>query len=90
HPYWYARVIKVFHINVECHENNSVLYSCPMQIKFIFVWWFRQDGSRAGWAAKCLHRLKFFDSEDGTGDAYGFLDPDNVIHGVHLILGFAY
>ncbi|KAG1835368.1 hypothetical protein DFJ58DRAFT_670404, partial [Suillus subalutaceus] len=38
-----------------------------------------------GWAAKCLQHLEFFD-EDSLPDAFGFLDLDSVIHGIHLIL----
>lgn len=88
HPYWYARVIGIFHINVEHCQDNTGLYSCPTRMEFLFIRWFQRDISPAGWAAKRLHRLVFF-YEDNP-DAYGFLDPDSVIRGVHLIPGFAY
>ncbi|KAG2134483.1 hypothetical protein DEU56DRAFT_720285, partial [Suillus clintonianus] len=87
HPYWYARVIGIFHINAE-HQNNTGLYSRPTRMDFLLVRWFRRDSSPAGWAAKRLHRLEFFDED--SPDGYGFLDPDTVIRGVHLIPGFAY
>jgi hypothetical protein len=88
HPYWYARVIGIFHIDVEYRQDDTGLYSRPTQMDFLFIRWFQWDILPAGWAAKQLHRLVFFD-EDST-DAYGFLDPDSVIRGVHLIPGFAY
>ncbi|KAG0693328.1 hypothetical protein DFH29DRAFT_1007394 [Suillus ampliporus] len=54
----------------------------------LFVRWFRRDDDPAGFAAKRLQRLQFFDDE--SPDAYGFLDPDCVIRGVHIILGFSF
>ncbi|KAG2069360.1 hypothetical protein BDR04DRAFT_956114, partial [Suillus decipiens] len=50
--------------------------------------WFWWDSSPAGWAAKCLHHLKFFDKD--SPDTYRFLDPDSVIQGIHLIPGFTF
>jgi hypothetical protein len=88
HPYWYARVIGIFHVNVEHHQNDTGYYSHPIRMEFLFVRWFRRDSSPAGWTAKRLHRLEFFDED--SPDAYGFLDPDSVIRGVHLIPGFAF
>ncbi|KAF9222294.1 hypothetical protein BS17DRAFT_708725, partial [Gyrodon lividus] len=43
----------------------------------------------SGWGEKCLHQLQFFDQQS-TSDAFGFLDPDSVVRGVHLIPTFAY
>lgn len=41
----------------------------------------------SGWSEKCLHRLQFFDQENPS-DAFGFLDPDCVVRGIHLIPAF--
>jgi hypothetical protein len=86
HPYWYARVIGIFHINVEYRDDTTGMYSEPIRMDFLFVRWFRRHDSPAGWAAKRLQRLEFF--EEDSLDAYGFLDPDSVIRGVHLIPSF--
>ncbi|KAG1856388.1 hypothetical protein DFJ58DRAFT_840899 [Suillus subalutaceus] len=86
HPYWYARVIGICHVNVEYCQDNTQTYSCPTRMDFLFVRWFQWDGSAAGWAVKRLQRLEFFDED--SPDAYGFLDPDSVIRGVHLIPSF--
>jgi len=88
HPYWYAHVIGIFHINVEYRQDDAGSYSHPTQMDFLFIRWFQRDISPAGWAAKQLHHLQFFN--DNSPDTYGFLDPNCVIHGVHLIPGFAY
>jgi hypothetical protein len=55
---------------------------------FLFVRWFKHDTTAAGFAAKRLQRLQFF--EDDSPDAYGFLDPECIIRGVHIIPGFAF
>jgi hypothetical protein len=52
------------------------------------VRWFRRDSNfSSGWDAKRLPRLQFFD-EENLADAFGFVDPDSVIGGVHLIPAF--
>ncbi|KAG2743414.1 hypothetical protein P692DRAFT_201723632, partial [Suillus brevipes Sb2] len=37
HPYWYARVIGIFHVNVEHHQNDTGYYSHPIWMEFLFV-----------------------------------------------------
>lgn len=88
HPYWYARLIKIFHVNVEYHETPDSVRCRPKRMDFLFVRWFKRDMSPAGFTAKRLQRLEFFDDEHP--DAYGFLDPECVIRGVHIIPGFAF
>jgi hypothetical protein len=89
HPYWYARVVQIFHVNVEYHEHSAVLQTPPTHLDVLFVHWFCCDTSPAGWAAKCLQHLEFFD-HDSLPDAFGFLDPDSVIRSIHLIPAFAF
>ncbi|KIJ17497.1 hypothetical protein PAXINDRAFT_72847 [Paxillus involutus ATCC 200175] len=56
---------------------------------FLFVHWFQRDSNfNAGWDAKRPHCLQFF-GKDHTADVFGFVDPDSVIRGVHLIPAFA-
>ncbi|KAG2074334.1 hypothetical protein BDR04DRAFT_974686, partial [Suillus decipiens] len=89
YPYWYAHIIMIFHINVEYRDNKESHYSQPRCMNVLFVHWFRCDGSPTGFAAKCLQHLEFFD-QDSLGEVFGFLDPDSVICGVHIIPAFAY
>ena len=90
HPYWYARVLGIFHVNVEYCENQASLFSRQKRMDFLFVRWFRRDVAPAGWAAKRLQRLEFFDADSPASDAFGFLNPDSVVRGVHLIPAFAF
>ena len=91
HPYWYARVIGVFHALVQFKglSSHPTIEAGAHQMEFLWVRWFGMDlAHRSGWRAKRLHRVGFIDSED-TG-AFGFLDPSHVIRGVHLIPAFAH
>ncbi|KAG2742925.1 hypothetical protein P692DRAFT_20811012 [Suillus brevipes Sb2] len=90
HPYWYARIIGAFHALVYYRDpgGNPSTYD-PVQVDFAWVRWFGRDlGHRAGWKAKRLHRVGFIPSEDPG--AFGFIDPKNIIRGVHLIPAFAF
>lgn len=86
HSYWHARVIGIFHVNV-VHTSPYSRLSQKQQINFLWIWWFECNLSfNAGWQAQRLYRIGFLDAiEPG---AFGFLDPAQVIHGVHLILAF--
>jgi hypothetical protein len=86
HPYWYGRVIGIFHTEVR-HVGPLSLSSDPKRMDFLWVRWFDRDLSHhAGWEARRLHRVGFV---EGRG-AFGFLDPADVIRGVHMIPAFAY
>ena len=58
-------------------------------MNFLWVQWYGHDtSSPGGWSAKRLPRIGPLSSDyDG---AYGFLDPQEVIRGVHLIPAFAH
>ena len=88
HPYWYARVCLIFHIMVEHRMDTLSPFSKPKRMDVLFVRWFRRDTNfNSGWDAKRLPRIQFFDQEHLT-DAFGFVDPNSVIRGVHLIPAF--
>ncbi|KIJ57919.1 hypothetical protein HYDPIDRAFT_141904 [Hydnomerulius pinastri MD-312] len=90
HPYWYARVVRIFHVMVEHRHDRRSPYSQPTRMDVLFVRWFQRDSNlSSGWDAKRLHRLQFF-NQDHIADAFGFVDPDSVIRGVHLIPAFAF
>ena len=83
HPYAYAQVLGIFKVDVL--HGPTMLEEARMDV--IWVRWFKIDKTyRAGWKAKRLYRLKFVPPlEDG---AFGFLDPNDVVRGSHLIPGF--
>lgn len=54
----------------------------------LFVRWFGwEPGHRSGFSAHCLPRIGFLPEDDP--DAFGFLDPNIVVYGVHLIPAFS-
>jgi hypothetical protein len=83
HPYAYARVLGIYRLDV-LHGPTM-----PDEVTMHVLWvrWFKIDEThRAGWKAKRLYQIKFVPAlEDG---AFGFIDPDDIIRGSHLIPGF--
>ncbi|KAF8153903.1 hypothetical protein B0H34DRAFT_661389, partial [Crassisporium funariophilum] len=88
HPYWYARVIGIFHVDI-IHTGSLSKSPHKQHVDFLWVRWFGRDlDYRAGWLAQRLHCVGFLDAEQPG--AFGFLDPAVVIQGIHMIPGFAY
>ncbi|KAI0258587.1 hypothetical protein BC834DRAFT_1045792 [Gloeopeniophorella convolvens] len=87
HPYWYARVQRIFHVNVLHCPANTPAPETSERMDVLWVRWFGIDTSvRGGWARKRLHAISFIPSSDPG--AFGFLDPMQVIRGIHLIQRF--
>jgi hypothetical protein len=88
HPYWYARILGIYHINVR-HLGPQSKTIEPRRMEFLFVQWFGRDLTpKPGWKSKHLLRLGFVPGNDET--AFGFLDPTQVIRAIHLIPAFAW
>jgi len=87
HPFEYARVIGIFHVDVIHGVEGATQH--PISKEVLWVRRFRRDRSyRAGFQQKRLHRLEFISSRDDS--AFGFLDPDEVIRASHLIPAFSH
>jgi hypothetical protein len=79
HPYWYARIVGIFHAMV-IHKGPKSKSREPKKIEFLFVRWFGLDNNETGgWKTKKLHQIGFVDGEA----AFGFIDPANVIRAIH-------
>ena len=82
HPYIYAKVLGIYRTKV-LHPTLAV----PTSMDVLWVHWLQVDHVyRAGWKAKRLYRVQFAPSLDEG--SFGFLDPNNVIRGVHFIPSF--
>lgn len=87
HPYWYARVIGIFHAHV-LHVGNQSKSLELQHMPFLFVRWFGHDSHyHAGWNTKKMHRIGFVGEDQNP---FGFIDPMRVVRGVHLIPAFAH
>ena len=88
HPYWYARIISIYHTWV-CHQSSLD----PILIEFLWICWYGLNfdwSSHFGWKFQRLPKVGFVpDSPDAGSPAFGFLDPAQVIQGVHLIPCFS-
>ncbi|KAL0057177.1 hypothetical protein AAF712_016187 [Marasmius tenuissimus] len=90
HPYQYAQVIGSFHAHV-CIEPTLSTKKVPItkHVEFLWVRWYQVDRNyRAGFRARRLYRIYFPPPEDTN--AFGFLDPADVVRGAHIIPAFAH
>jgi hypothetical protein len=87
HPFWYARILGVFHAQV-FHTGPLANNRSLQHLEFLWVRWFGMvEGNRYGAKYARLPKIGFLDETDPS--AFGFLDPSLVIRGCHLIPAFA-
>ena len=88
HPYWYARVIGIFHTTVK-YTGPGAVTSDWEHVEFLWVRWYGQDPeARTGFAARRLPRIGFVQNSSDEPGAFGFVDPTAVIRAAHLIPAF--
>ncbi|KAF8585290.1 hypothetical protein K439DRAFT_1231531, partial [Ramaria rubella] len=87
HPVWYAHIISIFHINVQCTSKHVHEWE---SIPFLWVRWFgRSDTQRQPIHPHRYDCIGFVTESDDT-EPFGFLDPANVVWACHLIPPFAH
>lgn len=86
-PFWYGRVIGIFHALVSTSHSQAE-ENPPQHLDFLWIRWFGVEPGRYkhGFRYARLPKLGFVPSSDEY--AFTFLDPAQVIRGVHLIPGF--
>ena len=83
HPYWYGRILGIFHADVH-HVGPHSRSMQSQKMEFLFVCLFGMDTTPTpGWKRKRLHRLAFVPGNDEQ--VFGFIDPSQIILVVHLI-----
>ncbi|KAF7293522.1 hypothetical protein MIND_01130500 [Mycena indigotica] len=83
HRYWYGEILGIFHAYVLLADlpGNS------KRLEFLWVRWFQRDVTYpCGFKAKRFPRLHYMPHQNPN--AFGFLDPQDVVRGVHLIPAF--
>jgi hypothetical protein len=84
HPYWYARVLGIYHMDVCLNTGGSIKWH---QIEALYVRWLAPlIDHRSGINCARLPKVAFVEQSDR--DAFGFLDPGQVIRSAHLIPAF--
>ena len=87
HPFRYARVLGVYHVNAVYMGLGMINYE-PLRLEFLWVRWYKTvDAISMGWHAQKLDLVRFPSlNEDG---AIGFLDSSDVLRGCHVVPAFA-
>ncbi|KAG2090390.1 uncharacterized protein F5147DRAFT_586734, partial [Suillus discolor] len=86
HPFWYARVLGAFCINV-LHVGPNACNHSPQYMEVLWVRWFGVVPQyRWGFQEGRLPKIGFVPDSPA---AFGFLDPSLVIRACHLIPAFA-
>jgi len=87
HPFLYACVLGIYHVNVIYTGGGSVDYTA-CRVEFLWVRWFEYNSNKSVmWVDLKLNPIHFPPMVDeGT---FNFVDPRNVLHGCHIIPAFA-
>jgi hypothetical protein len=86
HPYWFARVIGIYHVNV-VYTGPRMFDYIPRRLDFLWVQWFQFEKSKPFLWEECeLDRVSF--PPMARDDAFGFLAPEDVLRGCHIMPAF--
>ncbi|KAF9783667.1 hypothetical protein BJ322DRAFT_1109524 [Thelephora terrestris] len=86
HPYWYAQVLGIYH-TIASTSHPAAPKQSAQSVQFLWVRWLGiEPGYHSGSRVARLPKVGFVEATDD--DAFGFLDPDLVIRGSHLIPAF--
>jgi hypothetical protein len=87
HPFCYAQVLGIYHANVVYTGREMINYT-PNRMEFLWVRWYQlMESTQSGWNTYLLDRLQF--APMAEEDAFGFIDPLDVVRGCHIIHAFA-
>jgi hypothetical protein len=89
HPFLYARVLGIYHVNVIYTGSDMCDYT-PRRLDFLWVRWFRlTEDTNLAWTWR-NHRLDMIHFPPVASlDAFGFVDPRDVLRGCHVVPSFA-
>ena len=86
-PFRYARVLGIYHANTIYVGPGMQDYQ-PVRMEFLWVRWYCDvEMTNTGWDSCKLDRIKF--PAMSKDDAFGFIDPSDVVRGCHIIPRFA-
>ena len=86
HPYWYAQVLRIYHTVVSMTHPAATMHSAQV-MQFLWVRWLgTKPGHCSSPQVARSPRIGFVEAMDE--DVFGFLDPELIIQGSHLIPTF--
>lgn len=89
HPFSYAHILGIFHVNAIYIGPGMVDYT-PRQLDFLWVRWYQHDRhgrDPTGWDSYLLDQISF--PPMALSSSFGFIDPADVLRGCHIIPNFA-
>lgn len=85
HPYWYARTLGIYHVETWLNDGGPPV---KQHLELLWVRWLAPlQEHRSGMKHARLPKVVFV--EEADPDAFGFLDPNQIVRGTHLIPAFA-
>lgn len=88
HPFWYAKILAVLHINVEVADPTCERQVSLSTRRVDMLWVRRLGGHRwGGWTQNRLDLVGYIDDGSKSG-SFGFIDPATVVRGSYLIPAF--
>ena len=85
HPFLYARVLGIYHVNAIYLGEGTIDYA-PRQLEFLWVRWYEEDDLADDWSNQRLGRVSF--PPITQEDSCGFIDPADVLRGCHMVSAF--
>ncbi|KAG2139105.1 uncharacterized protein EDB93DRAFT_1253173 [Suillus bovinus] len=86
HPYWYAHILGIYHMEMWINVDGE--QPIKQHLEVLWVQWLAPlRNHQSGMKHTRLPKVAFVDESDL--DAFGFLDPGQVVRGAHLIPAFA-
>jgi hypothetical protein len=82
----YARVLGIFHANV-MYLGEGTRDFAPRRLDFLWVRWYTVANSSLSLEPGVLDCVQF--PPMASSDAFGFLDPADIIRGCHIIPSFS-
>jgi hypothetical protein len=87
HHFLYARVLGVYHANV-IYTGSGMRDYDARRLDFLWVRWYEVvDSTSSGWSNSQLDCVRFLPMS--RDDAFGFVDPTDVLRGCHVMPNFA-
>ncbi|KAI0651093.1 hypothetical protein C8Q79DRAFT_996656 [Trametes meyenii] len=92
HPFWYGRVIDIFHAQVRYTGPEATPRMRTWQrMEFLWVRWLKLDPDYpSGFQEWRLPRVCFVDASGSDRFTFGFVDPADVLGAAYLMPAFAY
>ena len=85
HPFLYARVLGIYHVNV-VYAGTGMHNYVTRRLDFVWVRWYEYVGTDLRWNDRHLDSVRF--PPMASKHAFGFIDPQDVLRGCHVIPAF--